>query len=52
MYRIIEDFLNIPSNIGGYNVESYVIYTSMAISVLLVIGTFRLLIDVVRSFRR
>lgn len=51
MYHIIEDFLNIPSNVG-YNVENYVIYTAMTVAVLLVVGTFRLLIDVVRSFRR
>ncbi len=51
MYQIIRDFLSFPID-SSYNVESYVIYTTMAVSVLLVIGTFRLLIDVVRSFRR
>lgn len=51
MYQIIRQFLSIPND-SSYNVESYVIYTTMAISCLLVIGTFRLLLDVVRSFRR
>lgn len=51
MYNIISDFLSIPSSVG-YNVESYIVYTACAMTLLLVIGTIRLLVDVVRSFRR
>ena len=51
MYNIVRQLLDIDLSVS-YNLESYVVYTTCVLAIVLTIGVFRVLIDFVKAFRR
>ena len=51
MYNIVRQLLDIDIS-GSYNWESYVVYTTCVLAIVLTVGVFRVLIDFVKAFRR
>lgn len=52
MYDIIKDLLDINLYGTSTSYESYVMYTTCVLAIVLTIGVFRVLIDFVKAFRR